>query len=165
MRPMMMANCQGRLSAPRQVAALPQTSLRSNVLRMPVQSSRVLRSASVRRGSSPRMEVVASLKFDTKVFTPERVEFAGSEEFIYRGGRDRFKHLPEAFKGIKRIAFIGWGSQVGYSEQHFLQQPLRQIFTSADDHILLNFLQVPHSFTAVHAEIGCTSQHHDPLCA
>lgn len=72
------------------------------------------------------MEVVASLKFDTKVFTPERVEFAGSEEFIYRGGRDRFKHLPEAFKGIKRIAFIGWGSQVGYSEQHFFQQPLRQ---------------------------------------
>lgn len=29
-----------------------------------------------------------------------------------RGGRDLFKLLPEAFKGIKQIGVIGWGSQV-----------------------------------------------------
>lgn len=29
-----------------------------------------------------------------------------------RGGRDLFKHLPDAFKGIKQIGVIGWGSQV-----------------------------------------------------
>ena len=29
-----------------------------------------------------------------------------------RGGRDLFPLLPEAFKGIKQIGVIGWGSQV-----------------------------------------------------
>jgi len=28
------------------------------------------------------------------------------------GGRDLFPLLPEAFKGIKKIGVIGWGSQV-----------------------------------------------------
>ena len=114
MQSVLMATCQGRLCAPRPVVRLPQTSLRGLVLHKPVQSSRVLRSGSVRRASAPRLAVAAALKFDTKVFTPERVEFAGSEEYIYRGGRDKFKQLPEAFKGVKRIAFIGWGSQVRY---------------------------------------------------
>ncbi len=122
MQPMLMASCQGRLYAPRPVVALPQTSLRRVNLCKPLQSSRVLRSASVRRASTSRLEVAAILKFDTKIFTPERVEFAGNEEFIYRGGRDKYKHLPEAFKGIKRIAFIGWGSQVALSPQQRFQQ-------------------------------------------
>jgi hypothetical protein len=29
-----------------------------------------------------------------------------------RGGRDLFHLLPDAFKGIKQIGVIGWGSQV-----------------------------------------------------
>lgn len=29
-----------------------------------------------------------------------------------RGGRNLFPLLPEAFKGIKQIGVIGWGSQV-----------------------------------------------------
>lgn len=62
---------------------------------------------------------MAALKFDTKVFTPEKVDFAGSEEYIYRGGRDKYKLLPEAFKGIKKISFIGWGSQVNYKTHKF----------------------------------------------
>ena len=49
-----------------------------------------------------------------KYLLPRGLSSAGNEEFIYRGGRDKFKKLPEAFKGIKRIAFIGWGSQVSY---------------------------------------------------
>ncbi len=59
-----------------------------------------------------RLHILSAISFDTKVFQPERVEFAGTEEYIYRGGRDKYKLLPEAFKGIKKIAFIGWGSQV-----------------------------------------------------
>lgn len=31
----------------------------------------------------------------------------------FRGGRDKYALLPEAFKGIKQIGVIGWGSQVG----------------------------------------------------
>lgn len=34
-------------------------------------------------------------------------------QYIVRGGRDLFPLLPEAFKGIKQIGVIGWGSQVG----------------------------------------------------
>lgn len=36
---------------------------------------------------------------------------AGQTEYIVRGGRDKFEKIPEAFKGIKKIGFIGWGSQ------------------------------------------------------
>lgn len=33
-------------------------------------------------------------------------------QYIVRGGRNLFKLLPDAFKGIKQIGVIGWGSQV-----------------------------------------------------
>ena len=33
-------------------------------------------------------------------------------QFIVRGGRNLFPLLPEAFKGIKQIGVLGWGSQV-----------------------------------------------------
>jgi ketol-acid reductoisomerase len=33
-------------------------------------------------------------------------------QYIVRGGRDLFHLLPKAFKGIKKIGVIGWGSQV-----------------------------------------------------
>lgn len=33
-------------------------------------------------------------------------------QYIVRGGRDLFPLLPTAFKGIKQIGVIGWGSQV-----------------------------------------------------
>lgn len=36
---------------------------------------------------------------------------AGTEEYIVRGGRDKFDKLPEAFKNIKKVGVIGWGSQ------------------------------------------------------
>ncbi|CAK0786694.1 hypothetical protein CVIRNUC_009908 [Coccomyxa viridis] len=89
------------------------------LVQRPLPSSRnVLTSRGVRRTNFARLQTCASLKFDTQVFTAERVEFAGNEEFIYRGGRDKFKKLPEAFKGIKRIAFIGWGSQAPAQAQN-----------------------------------------------
>ncbi|XP_020596446.1 ketol-acid reductoisomerase, chloroplastic isoform X2 [Phalaenopsis equestris] len=54
---------------------------------------------------------VPSLDFETSVFKKEKVNLAGHEEFIVRGGRDLFSLLPDAFKGIKQIGVIGWGSQ------------------------------------------------------
>eukprot|EP00475_Leptophrys_vorax_P031812 TRINITY_DN4844_c0_g1_i1.p1 TRINITY_DN4844_c0_g1~~TRINITY_DN4844_c0_g1_i1.p1 ORF type:complete len:584 (-),score=49.86 TRINITY_DN4844_c0_g1_i1:193-1944(-) len=53
----------------------------------------------------------AEVQFDSKVFTKEKINLAGREEYIVRGGRNLFPLLPEAFKGIKKIGVIGWGSQ------------------------------------------------------
>ena len=52
-----------------------------------------------------------TLDFKTDLFEKELVNMAGEEEFIVRGGRDKFSLLPEAFKGISQIGVIGWGSQ------------------------------------------------------
>ncbi|XP_008775613.2 ketol-acid reductoisomerase, chloroplastic-like [Phoenix dactylifera] len=52
-----------------------------------------------------------SLDFETSVFKKEKVTLAGQDEYIVRGGRDLFHLLPDAFKGIKQIGVIGWGSQ------------------------------------------------------
>ena len=51
------------------------------------------------------------LDFNTKHFKKEHVTFAGNEEYIVRGGRDKFPALKEAFKGVKTVGVIGWGSQ------------------------------------------------------
>lgn len=37
-----------------------------------------------------------------------------------RGGRNLFKLLPDAFKGIKQIGVIGWGSQVLFYHSRML---------------------------------------------
>eukprot|EP00889_Picochlorum_renovo_P005945 jgi/Picre1/32975/NNA_008302.t1 len=58
-----------------------------------------------------RVSAVVQFDYDTKVFKKELVQFADTEEYIYRGGRDKFNLLPEAFKGIKQVGVIGWGSQ------------------------------------------------------
>jgi ketol-acid reductoisomerase len=55
--------------------------------------------------------VSKGVDFDTKVFEKEKVVMAGDEEFIVRGGRDKFALLPEALKNIKKVGVIGWGSQ------------------------------------------------------
>ncbi|CAL9117119.1 unnamed protein product [Musa acuminata var. zebrina] len=54
---------------------------------------------------------VTSLDFESSVFKKEKVNLAGHDEYIVRGGRDLFHLLPDAFKGIKQIGVIGWGSQ------------------------------------------------------
>ncbi|KAJ4849264.1 hypothetical protein Tsubulata_018516 [Turnera subulata] len=41
----------------------------------------------------------------------EKIALAGHDEYIVRGGRDLFHLFPDAFKGIKQIGVIGWGSQ------------------------------------------------------
>lgn len=49
--------------------------------------------------------------FKSEVFSLEDVKFADTTETILKGGRDLFPLLPRAFEGIKKIGFIGWGSQ------------------------------------------------------
>lgn len=46
------------------------------------------------------------------------IVYVNSLQYIVKGGRDLFHLLPDAFKGIKQIGVIGWGSQViDYSMQ------------------------------------------------
>ncbi|CAL5403936.1 unnamed protein product [Camellia sinensis] len=54
---------------------------------------------------------LTSIHFDSSVFKKEKITLAGQVEYIVRGGRDLFPLLPDAFKGIKQIGVIGWGSQ------------------------------------------------------
>ncbi|KAG1330211.1 ketol-acid reductoisomerase, chloroplastic [Cocos nucifera] len=54
---------------------------------------------------------IPSLDFETSVFKKEKITLAGHDEYIVRGGRDLFHLLPDAFKRIKQIGVIGWGSQ------------------------------------------------------
>ncbi|MFP4427519.1 MAG: ketol-acid reductoisomerase [Spirochaetaceae bacterium] len=54
-----------------------------------------------------------SVRFDfqSSVFEKEKIRLADTEEYIVRGGRDKFPLLPKAFDGAKQIGVIGWGSQ------------------------------------------------------
>jgi ketol-acid reductoisomerase len=59
-----------------------------------------------------------SATFDTKVFTKTPIKLAGTAEEIVKGGRDLFPLLGDAFKGIKKIGVIGWGSQAPAQAQN-----------------------------------------------
>ncbi|CAK9133252.1 unnamed protein product [Ilex paraguariensis] len=61
--------------------------------------------------SVPAIMSPTLLDFETSVFKKEKVTLAGHDEYIVRGGRHLFNLLPDAFKGIKQIGIIGWGSQ------------------------------------------------------
>lgn len=52
------------------------------------------------------------------MFNKEHVSFAGMEEFIIRGGRDKYPKLKQAFSNIKQIGVIGWGSQAPAQAQN-----------------------------------------------
>ncbi|GMH12118.1 hypothetical protein Nepgr_013959 [Nepenthes gracilis] len=68
-------------------------------------------SLNVRMVSMPAVKPSTSIDFETTVFKKEKITLAGHDEYIVRGGRDLFPLLPDAFKGIKQIGVIGWGSQ------------------------------------------------------
>jgi ketol-acid reductoisomerase len=74
--------------------------------------------AGKRRGGAMAASMVATpavrgtdVEFSTEIFKKEKITPAGRDEYIVRGGRDLFHLLPKAFKGIKKIGVIGWGSQ------------------------------------------------------
>ncbi|KAF5833673.1 hypothetical protein DUNSADRAFT_9943 [Dunaliella salina] len=75
------------------------------LLRTPLQ-----RPAQQQHSSSQACRAV-HMDFNTKVWEKELVKFASSEEYIVRGGRDKFAKLKDAFAGFKQIGVIGWGSQ------------------------------------------------------
>jgi ketol-acid reductoisomerase len=70
-----------------------------------------------RRATALVMNAV-HLDFNTKAFNKELVSFAGKEEYIIRGGRDKFAKLGEAFAGVKQVGVIGWGSQAPAQAQN-----------------------------------------------
>ncbi|DBB07086.1 TPA: hypothetical protein ACH3X1_011669 [Trebouxia sp. C0004] len=90
-------------------------------------AQRSLKTSGRKQSLQIRNAVKELLEFDTKVFEKEKVDFAGAEEFIYRGGRDKYKLLPQAFKGIKKVGVLGWGSQAPAQAQN-----LRDSFAEAD---------------------------------
>jgi ketol-acid reductoisomerase len=49
--------------------------------------------------------------FESKVFTVESIELAGTVESVVRGGRHLFALLPKALQGVRQVGVIGWGSQ------------------------------------------------------
>ena len=51
------------------------------------------------------------MSFDSNIFEKEKINLAGTEEYIIRGGRHLLETLPQAFNGIKTIGVIGWSSQ------------------------------------------------------
>lgn len=51
------------------------------------------------------------MSFNSTVFEKEKVNLAGTEEYIVRGGRHLLDALPKAFEGIQTIGVIGWSSQ------------------------------------------------------
>lgn len=51
------------------------------------------RAAERRAAKASRLTCSAALQFDTKVFQPEKVDLAGTTEYLYRGGRDQFQKL------------------------------------------------------------------------
>ncbi|KAK1558679.1 hypothetical protein Q3G72_005340 [Acer saccharum] len=88
-------------------------TLKPLIARVPTNnvSSNGRSSLSVKMVSFSSVTPTTSLDFDTDVFKKEKISLAGHDEYIVRGGRDLFHLLPDAFKGIKQIGVIGWGSQ------------------------------------------------------
>ncbi|KAG6637240.1 hypothetical protein CIPAW_11G165600 [Carya illinoinensis] len=54
------------------------------------------------------------------------VLFSWMSQYIVTEGRDLFPLLPDAFKGIKQIGCIGWGSQ-GPSQAQNLRDSLAEV--------------------------------------
>ncbi len=94
-----------------------KVSSRSTAAARPSSAKGVARVGGARR-SAVRVSAAVHLDFNTKVFPKELAKFADSEEYIVRGGRDKYPLLKEAFKGFKKIGVIGWGSQAPAQAQN-----------------------------------------------
>eukprot|EP00892_Ulva_mutabilis_P000988 jgi/Ulvmu1/10890/UM007_0066.1 len=71
-----------------------------------------------RRNLNMSCKAEVHLDFKTAAFEKELVEFAGTKEYIVKGGRDKFASLPAAFEGISEVGIIGWGSQAPAQAQN-----------------------------------------------
>ncbi|KAL2981194.1 hypothetical protein AAZX31_13G274100 [Glycine max] len=122
-----MTSCSSAIAAASETLAKPASTRTFSATNLALQSSssklgfkslRLRRCAAAsgsalgaRMVSVPAVKAPALLDFDTKVFKKEKINLAGHDEYIVKGGRDLFHLLPDAFKGIKQIGVIGWGSQ------------------------------------------------------
>ncbi|CAI7902515.1 unnamed protein product [Closterium sp. NIES-53] len=92
--------------------------------------SQAVATATTKRGAEVQFEsktsINADVKFESKMFIKEKINLAGREEYIVRGGRNLYPLLAEAFKGIKKIGVIGWGSQ-GPAQAQNIRDSLAEI--------------------------------------
>ncbi|GBF94057.1 acetohydroxy acid isomeroreductase [Raphidocelis subcapitata] len=79
-----------------------------------------------RRARVTAQASVEAVDFNTKVFKKDLVKFAEREEYVVKGGRDKYALLPKAFEGIKQVGVIGWGSQAPAQAQN-----MRESFADA----------------------------------
>lgn len=55
------------------------------------------------RNNTVTCAVAPKLDYNCSAFKRDLVEFAGEQEYIVKGGRDKFSGLAEAFAGIKEV--------------------------------------------------------------
>ncbi|CAK7324763.1 unnamed protein product [Dovyalis caffra] len=93
-------------------------------------------------------EPLTSLNCQTSVFKEEKITLGGQDEYIVRGGRDLFHLLPDAFKGIKQIGVIVWGSQ-GAAQAQNLRDSLAE--AKSDIKVKIGLRTGSRSFAEAHA--------------
>jgi ketol-acid reductoisomerase len=102
----------------------------------------------VRRAQLTVLQAVAAEHdFNTTAFDKELVQFAGTEEYIIKGGRDKFQNLGKALQGIKQVGVIGWGSQAPAQAQN-----MRDSFAAAGLDIKVTIGLRPDSPSVTEAE-------------
>ncbi|CAI5968213.1 unnamed protein product [Closterium sp. NIES-65] len=115
-----------KLSAASKKAAPVAVSVRSQA----VATATTKRGAEVQFDSKvftkEKINLAGQVQFESNVFTKEKINLAGREEYIVRGGRNLYPLLAEAFKGIKKIGVIGWGSQ-GPAQAQNIRDSLAEI--------------------------------------
>ncbi|XAR72558.1 Ketol-acid reductoisomerase [Bertholletia excelsa] len=98
--------------------------------------------------SVPAIKSPMSLDFETSVFKKDKISLAGHDEYIVKGGRNLFPLLPDAFKGIKQIGVMGWGSQ-GPAQAQNLRDSLAE--TKSDIVVKIGLRKGSHSFAEARA--------------
>lgn len=84
------------------------------------------------------------LAMSNDVFLPIDIKLGDTTETIFKGGRDLFPLLPQAFEGIKKIGVIGWGSQAPAQAQN-LRDSLKE--ANSDINVSIGLREGSSSFT------------------
>lgn len=117
-----------------------------------------------RRRTARSVRVGATLAkdadFDTQVFEKEAVDFAGSKEYIVRGGRDVFPKVKDAWKNVKTVGVIGWGSQAPAQSQN-IKDTLQDIGMEEQVKVMIGLR--PGSKSAAEAEKAGFNQENGTL--
>lgn len=139
------------------LGAAVKPSLSANtVCRRPCSSSVARRSVSPIKMAAPSVleERAKAADFNTKCFKKEKINLAGTTEYIVRGGRDVFSSLPDAFAHVKTVGVIGWGSQ-GPAQAQNLRESFQDAGVSAK---VMIGLRAGSSSMALARDAGFTEQ-------